>query len=82
MVQLNLHAAKMNNAQLSFLIETRLSVLPENSIVKLKIHDSVSQQAMEGLNVAALRALAPPSMNIDAVFVEIRKSQTLKRRGK
>jgi DNA repair exonuclease SbcCD nuclease subunit len=82
MIQLDLHAARMNNAQLSSWIETRLSVLPEDSIVKLKIHDSVSQQAMEVLNAAALRALAPSTMNIDAVFVETRESQTLKRRGK
>jgi DNA repair exonuclease SbcCD nuclease subunit len=70
MIQLNLHAAKMNNAGLRSWIETRLSVLSEDSIVKLKIHDSVSQQALEVLNAAALRALAPPTMNIDAVFID------------
>ena len=70
MVQLDLHAARMNNAQLSSWIETRLAVLPEDSIVKLKIHDSVSRQAMQVLNAAALRSLAPPTMNINAVFID------------
>jgi DNA repair exonuclease SbcCD nuclease subunit len=78
MSQLNLHASRMNNAELRSWIETRLSVLPEDSIVKLKIHDSVSQQAMEVLNAAALRALAPTTMNINAVFVEERRLQSSK----
>ncbi len=70
MIQLNLHASSKNNAELRSWIETRLTVLPEDSIVKLKIHDTVSQQAMEVLSAAALRALAPPTMNINAVFVD------------
>lgn len=76
MIQLNLHPSSMKNTELRSWIETRLSVLPEDSIVKLKIHDSVSQEAMKVLNAAALRALALKTMNIDAVFVETRKSQT------
>jgi DNA repair exonuclease SbcCD nuclease subunit len=76
MVQLNLHPSNMNNAELRSWIDTRLSVLPEDSIVKIKIHGSVSQQAMEVLSAAALRALAPTSMNINAVFVEARRLQT------
>lgn len=76
MIQLNLHTANMKNAELRSWIETRLAVLPEDSIVKIKIHDSVSQKALEVLNAASLRALAPQTINIDAVFVETRKSQT------
>jgi hypothetical protein len=37
---------------------------------------------MEVLNAAALRALAPSTMNINAVFVEALKHHTLKRRGR
>ena len=70
MIQLNLHASNMNNAELRSWIETRLTVLPEDSIVKLIIHDTVSQQAMQVLSAAALRALAPTTMNINAVFVD------------
>lgn len=82
MIQLNLHASRMKQAELRSWIETRLSVLPEDSIVKLKVHDSVPQEAMEILSAAALRALAPQTININAVFVETRNSQTLKRRRK
>jgi DNA repair exonuclease SbcCD nuclease subunit len=81
MIQLDLHAANMNNAELRSWIESRLRILPEDSIVKLKIYGSVSQQAMEVLSAAALRALAPTTMNIDAVFVEVRRQQTSKIRG-
>ena len=70
MIQLNLHASRMKNAELRSWIETRLAVLPEDSIVKLKIHGRVSEEAMEILNAAALRKLALPTMNINAVFVE------------
>jgi DNA repair exonuclease SbcCD nuclease subunit len=68
MIQLDLHAAGMTNVSLRSWIETRLSVLPEDSIVKLKIHDSVSPQALKVLSAAALRTLAPQTMNINAVF--------------
>jgi DNA repair exonuclease SbcCD nuclease subunit len=78
MIQLNLHAARVKKAELRSWIETRLAVLPENSIVKLKIHGSVPQQAMEVLNAAALRGLARPTMNIDAVFIETRLLKNVK----
>jgi DNA repair exonuclease SbcCD nuclease subunit len=78
MIQLNLHVSRIKNAELRSWIETRLAVLPEDSIVKLKIHDSVSQEAMKILSAASLRTLAPKTMNIDAAFVEIRKSKLFK----
>ena len=65
----------MDNAELRAWIDSRLSVLPEDSIVKLKIFDSVSPGAMAVLNAAALRALAPQTMNIEAVFVAARRPQ-------
>ena len=74
MIQLNLHVSRRNNAELRSWIERRLAVMPEDSIVKLKIHDKVSQNAMEVLNAAALRRLAPTTMNINAVFAENRFS--------
>jgi DNA repair exonuclease SbcCD nuclease subunit len=76
MIQLNLRACGMKNAELRAWIATRLAALPDDSIVKLKILDRVSQQAMEVLNAAALRALAPKTMNVEAVFVETRRSKT------
>ena len=82
MIQLDLHAAGMTNSDLRLWIETRLSVLPDDSIVKIKIHGTVPHKAMEVLSAPALRTLAPESMNIDAVFVEARKAQAMRRRDK
>jgi len=79
MIQFDLHASRMSKRQLRSWIATRLPALPEDSILKLKIHGRVSQDAMEVLNAAALRALAAPTMNIEAVFVEARKSRWLKK---
>lgn len=70
MFQLNLHPSKMGSNELRSWIETRLARLPGDGIVKLKIHGGVSQQAMTVLNAVALRSLAPPTMNIDAVFID------------
>ena len=80
MIQLDLHASGMANVDIRSWIGSRLAAIPEDSIVKLKIHDTVSQRAMEVLSAPALRALAPPTMNIDADFVEARKSQAMKNR--
>ena len=81
MIQLDLCASNMNNAELRSWIETRIWALPEDSIVKIKIHDTVSSQAMEVLSAPALRALTPATMNVEAVFTEVRRSQTFQRRG-
>jgi len=70
MIQLSLHPANMSNAELRFWIETRVAALPDDGIVKLKVHGRIPQQAMAVLNAAALRSLAPPTMNIEAVFVD------------
>jgi hypothetical protein len=70
MIQLDLHVYGMTNADLRSWIKSRLAVLPQDSIVKLKIHDAVSQQAMEILSAPVLRALAPSTMNIHCDFCE------------
>jgi len=70
MIQLNLHTPNMNNAAILSWIEDRLPLIPEDSIVKLKVYGTVSQRAMEVLSAAALRNIAPPTMNINAVFVD------------
>lgn len=73
MTQFSLHAANMNNTQIISWLETRLGLLPQDSIVKIKIQDTVSQHAMQVLSASALRALAAPTMNIEAEFVQARR---------
>jgi len=70
MIQFGLHPSNMSNAEIRSWIQTRLAETPDDSIVKLRIHGRVSQQSMTVLNAAALRSLAPPTMNIEAVFVD------------
>jgi hypothetical protein len=49
-------------------LESTIGELPHDSIVKLKIHGMISEAAMAVLRAPSLRALAPPTMNIDAAF--------------
>ena len=70
MIQLELHPGRMNRRELKSWIQTRIENMPADSIVKLKVTGTASQDAMEVLGAASLRALAPPTMNIDARFVD------------
>jgi DNA repair exonuclease SbcCD nuclease subunit len=70
MIQLNLHPGDMNAAMLRSWLENTIGDLPQDGIVKLKIHGRISQAAMAVLRAASLRALAPPTMNIGTAFQE------------
>jgi DNA repair exonuclease SbcCD nuclease subunit len=68
MIQLNLHPGDMDAAKLRSYLENTICELPEDGIVKLKIHGRISQEAMTVLRAASLRSIAPPTMNIDTAF--------------
>jgi DNA repair exonuclease SbcCD nuclease subunit len=70
MIQLELRPGRMSRTQLKAWIQTRVENIPADSIVKVKVTGTVSQDAMEVLGAASLRALAPPTMNIDARFAD------------
>ena len=70
MIQLNLHPANMDAAKLRSYLESTIGKLPQDGIVKLKIHGRISQEAMGVLRAASLRSLAPPTMNIDTAIWE------------
>ncbi len=70
MIQINLHPGDMDAAKLRSYLESTIGELPEDGIVKLKIHGRVSQEAMAVLRAPSLRSLAPPTMNINTVFKE------------
>ncbi len=70
MFQLELHAAGMNKSQIRAWIQSHLFEIPSDSIVKLKVHGKVSEEAMPAFSAPALRALAPETMNISATLVE------------
>ena len=68
MIQLNLHPADMDAAKLRSYLESTIGELPEDGIVKLKLHGRISQEAMTVLRATSLRSLAPVTMNIDTAF--------------
>jgi DNA repair exonuclease SbcCD nuclease subunit len=70
MIQLELHAAGMNSSQIQAWIQSRLFEIPQDSIVKLKVHGKIPEEAMAVFSAPTLRALAPETMNISATLVE------------
>jgi DNA repair exonuclease SbcCD nuclease subunit len=70
MSQLDLHAAAMNGPQIQSWIRSRLLEIPADSVVKLKVHGKISEEALAVIRAPALRALAPETMNIDATLVD------------
>jgi len=70
MTQLELHAAGMNGPQIQSWIQSRLYEISADSVVKLKVHGKISEEALEVIRAPALRALAPETMNIDATLVD------------
>jgi DNA repair exonuclease SbcCD nuclease subunit len=69
MVQLVVNAAGMTDIEIKAWIRTRMETLPEDSIVKLKIHGKISRNAETVMRAETLRSLVPPTMNINASFM-------------
>jgi DNA repair exonuclease SbcCD nuclease subunit len=68
MIQLDLNPENMDPAEFRSLLENTIRELPEDGVVKLKIHGRITQETMAVLSAASLRSLAPATMNIDAAF--------------
>ena len=66
MVQLEVHPEKMSATELEAWIKSSLAELPRDSVVKLKIHGMITEEAMQVLSAPTLRSLAPQSMNISS----------------
>jgi DNA repair exonuclease SbcCD nuclease subunit len=70
MIQLELNPSGKTGPEVACWVQTRIDSMPADSIVKLKVFGEASPDAMEVLRAASLRALAPPTMNIDARFID------------
>ena len=66
---LELHAQHIGSHELKAWLTHHFQELPEDSVVKLKIHGKISPEAGAILSAPSLRSLAPPSMNITHAFV-------------
>jgi len=73
MIQLHLDAAGLNRPQIVSWIRSRLTKIPEDSVLQLKVHGQVSEDALQAFRASSLRALAPAAMNISATLREFRR---------
>ena len=60
----------MKGAEIQAWIQSRLFEIPQDSIVKLKVHGKISEPAMAVFKAPSLRALAPETININATLVD------------
>jgi len=81
MTQLELHAGGMDAHTLEEWINHSLSRLPKESVVKIRIHNRLTQGALKVLNAESLRSLTPPTMNLAVTLVDYRKHSRSKDSG-
>jgi DNA repair exonuclease SbcCD nuclease subunit len=67
---LELHVSHIHIHELKTWITHHFEKLPEDSVVKLKIHGKISPESGAILSAPSLRSLAPPSMNVTSAFIE------------
>ena len=67
MFQIEIETGACTTEQLIKKIKDRLAVLPADGIVQLKLSPSIGGTSFK-LSASAIRAIAPPSMNITAVY--------------
>jgi exonuclease SbcD len=70
MIQMQMQVTGMNGRQIQAWIQSRLFDIPSDSVLQIKVHGSVSEEALRVLSAPCLRALAPATMNITATFVD------------
>ena len=70
MIQLELDLSGKTGPEIESWIKTRIETLPADSIIKLTVTGKTSPDAATVLRAASLRALALPTMNIDARFID------------
>jgi hypothetical protein len=81
MVQLKLHVEGMTRSQAASWIRSRLDEIPDDSVVKLKVHGKITNETLRVFSAPFLRSLAPATMNIDANLVEFRRYKTPSRKA-
>ena len=64
------HVAGMSASQIRTWIQSRLFELPPDSVLQIKVHGNISEEALGALSAPALRALAPATMNINAILLD------------
>ncbi len=70
---LELRAQGMNPEQLKSWIKQAISHLPEDSVVKLRVHGTLSPEALSILGAESLRGLTAPTMNVSLTLGNYRR---------
>jgi exonuclease SbcD len=69
MILLELHAGGLSGSQLRAWIQSCLFEVPADSVLKIRVHGKISEEALSVIRAPSLRALAPTTMNIEALPV-------------
>jgi hypothetical protein len=70
MVVADVGAEGASGAALAGRVVAALEGAPADAVLRLRVHGRVQADAGKALSAARLRALAPPQMNVDVVFVD------------
>jgi DNA repair exonuclease SbcCD nuclease subunit len=70
MLQVELDAHRMKRTELKRSLESLLTKLPSDGVVRVRISGQVQKEALPVLIAASLRALAPPTMNLSVKLVD------------
>ena len=68
MTRIQMHATGIGGKQIRSRIQSRLFEIAEDSVVQIKVHGHLSEEALRVLSAPSLRALAPATMNIISAF--------------
>jgi exonuclease SbcD len=71
MHQLEVQAADLTAAQLGSWIKHNLECLPQDSVVKLKIHGKLSPDLLNIVSANSLRSLVPATMNVTTSLADL-----------
>jgi DNA repair protein SbcD/Mre11 len=68
MIQMQIQVTGMSGSQIQAWIQSRLFEIPDDSVLKIKVHGKISEEALRIISAPSLRALAPATMNIRSAF--------------
>ena len=73
MAVIELHVTRLSTLALKSWIKHTFQQVSPDSVVKLKIHGKISEEARPILSAASLRSLAPPTLNVSVYRVDDRR---------
>ena len=79
MRRVDLHIHQMSADDVTAWIADKIKTLPEDGIVQLRIHGKPCEDVYARIRAAALRGLAPASMNIEATLMNQRRRGSRRR---